>query len=118
MYKITTPAGVTFTTEKPNFIKVHRNGCYILCDRKQAQGVAYGGVPYLFENGTIVSEFDGGSSIDNLNTETLNIYDQLASVDEAAIALYEANILQEEINAEQDEAIIEIYEMMEANNNG
>lgn len=43
---------------------------------------------------------------------------QLAESDEIAIELYEANLVQESVNAEQDEAIIEIYEMMEGINNG
>lgn len=38
---------------------------------------------------------------------------QLASVDELAIELYEANASQEEVNEAQDEAIIEIYELLE-----
>lgn len=37
----------------------------------------------------------------------------LEQTDEAAIALYEAHAEQEAINAAQDEALIEIYEMME-----
>lgn len=44
--------------------------------------------------------------------------EHLAETDEIAIELYEAGLAQEAINAEQDEAIIEIYEMMEAVNNG
>lgn len=39
--------------------------------------------------------------------------DALAQTDETAIALYEANEEQSQINAAQDEALIEIYEMME-----
>lgn len=42
----------------------------------------------------------------------------LAEADEIAINLYEASLAQEAINAEQDEAIIEIFEKMEATNNG
>ena len=38
--------------------------------------------------------------------------EQLAESDEAAIALYEAQAQQEAINAEQDEAILGIYEMI------
>lgn len=37
----------------------------------------------------------------------------LAQTDEIAIQLYEAQAEQEAINAAQDEALIEIYEMME-----
>lgn len=43
---------------------------------------------------------------------------QLAETDEVAIDFYEASLKQEAINAEQDEAIIEIYEMMEGTTNG
>lgn len=38
--------------------------------------------------------------------------DALAQTDEAAIELYEAQAVQEEINAAQDEALIELYEMI------
>jgi len=38
--------------------------------------------------------------------------DSLAQADEAAIALYEAHAEQEAINAQQDEALMELYEMM------
>lgn len=113
MFKITTPEGVTFTTEKPNFIRVHSNGCFILCDRSVAEGVAYGGTPYLFQDGVHVYETDGGQDIDAIAAENVALSEQLAETDEAAIELYEASLNQEAINAEQDEAIIEIYEMME-----
>lgn len=38
--------------------------------------------------------------------------EQLAMADETAIALYEASLEQEEINVAQDEALIELYEMI------
>lgn len=38
--------------------------------------------------------------------------EQLAQSDETAIALYEAHEAQEVINAQQDEALMEIYEMI------
>ena len=41
-----------------------------------------------------------------------NLEDALAQTDETAIALYEAQAAQEEINAAQDAALIEIYEMI------
>lgn len=37
---------------------------------------------------------------------------QLASADEAAIELYEASLAQWEITAAQDDALIELYEML------
>lgn len=53
-----------------------------------------------------------------LEEENKAINEQLAIVDETAIELYEANLAQEAINAEQDDAIIEIYETMEGIING
>ena len=38
--------------------------------------------------------------------------EQLAQSDETAITLYEAQEAQESINAQQDEALMEIYEMI------
>ena len=67
MYKITIPSGETLTTEKPTFIRVHNNNCFIICDRAKAEGVIYGGVPYFFKDGVMVHEFDGGSINDILS---------------------------------------------------
>ena len=44
--------------------------------------------------------------------------EQLAATDEATIELFETALMQEEINAEQDEAIIGIYESLEVAING
>ena len=41
-----------------------------------------------------------------------DLEEQLAQSDETAIALYEAQEAQEVINAQQDEALMEIYEMI------
>ena len=41
-----------------------------------------------------------------------DLEEQLAQSDETAIALYEAQEAQEVINAQQDEALMEIYEML------
>ena len=61
MYKIQTPTGETYLTEKPNFIRVHSNGVtFILTDRERAEGIAYHGTPYLWKDGTICYEVDGG----------------------------------------------------------
>ena len=70
------------------------------------------------EETIIVTPIDGGHEISGLKEKSDIHTDHLAEVDEIAIELYEANLALEEINAEQDEAIIEIYEIMEAANNG
>ena len=67
MYKIITNTGETHLTEKPNFIRKHENGCFVLTDEATAEGVAYGGTPYLFADGVICCEVDKGADI--LETE-------------------------------------------------
>ena len=72
MYRIITPTGETFLTEKVNYIRVHKSGVYLLTDVNHAEGVAYHGTPYLFSDGTQVHEVDGGEltqeSVELLNT--------------------------------------------------
>ena len=58
MYKIITNTGETYLTEKPNFIRKHENGCFVLTDEATAEGVAYNGTPYLFADGAICCEVD------------------------------------------------------------
>lgn len=63
MYKITTPSGDTILTEKPNFIRVHKNGVtFILTDQKHAEGVAHNGTPYLWKDGAMCYEVDAGET--------------------------------------------------------
>ena len=72
MYRIITPTGETFLTEKVNYIRVHKNGVYLLTDVNHAEGVAYHGTPYLFSDGAQVHEVDAGEltqeSVELLNT--------------------------------------------------
>ena len=60
MYKIITNTGETHLTEKPNFIRKHENGCFVLTDEATAEGVAYSGTPYLFADGAVCIPFDSG----------------------------------------------------------
>ena len=73
MYKIITHTGETHLTEKPNFIRKHENGCFVLTDEATAEGVAYHGTPYLFADGAQVHEVDAGE----LTTETQSLPDVL-----------------------------------------
>ena len=73
MYRIITPTGETFLTEKVNYIRVHKNGVYLLTDVNHAEGVAYHGTPYLFKDGAQVHEVDAGE----LTTETQSLLDVL-----------------------------------------
>ena len=73
MYRIITPTGETILTEKVNYIRVHKNGVYLLTDVNHAEGVAYHGTPYLFSDGAQVYEVDAGE----LTTETQSLLDVL-----------------------------------------
>ena len=72
MYRIITPTGETFLTEKVNYIRVHKSGVYLLTDVNHAEGVAYNGTPYLFDDGAQVHEVDGGE-LTQESVELLNI---------------------------------------------
>ena len=64
MYKIITNTGETHLTEKPTFIRKHENGCFVLTDVNHAEGVAHHGTPYLFKDGAMCCEVDGGNVIE------------------------------------------------------
>ena len=107
-------------TESVNYIKIHKNGCYTTATKADAIGVAYNSVAYnlighedIADTDTvIVRKIDGGKEINHLTEENKLVNEHLAEADEIAIELFEAGLAQDAINAEQDEAIIDIYEMM------
>lgn len=63
MYRLTTPQGESYLTEKVNYIRVHTSGVYLLTDVNHAEGVAYQGTPYLFADGAMVCEVDAGEAM-------------------------------------------------------
>lgn len=50
---------------------------------------------------------------DQVEAKVKGLESDLADTDETAIALYESSLEQEEVNAAQDEALIELYEALE-----
>lgn len=74
----------------------------------------FGNLERAFEEMTKTNNkvFNNKSELDS------RLAQNLAESDEIAIKLFEASLAQEAINAEQDEAIIEIYEAMEVMSNG
>ena len=80
MYEIRKYGGVIALTEKPNYIRKHPDGFYILCKEEDAQGVAYNGTPYLFADGAICYEVDKGADI--LETEKTVSDNDAMSVDQ------------------------------------
>ena len=93
MYKIITHTGETYLTEKPNFIRKHENGCFVLTDEVTAEGVAYNGTPYIFAEGNSVHEFDAADLVKETEEENKNLKAQIA-------ALSDQNDFQEELIVE------------------
>ena len=113
-------------TESVHYIKIHANGCFTTATKADAIGVAFRSVAYNLigheeiadAETVIVSETDAGNVFGALAQENALIQEHLADADEIAIDLYEEGLMRDAINAEQDEAIIEIYEMMGGLANG
>ena len=93
MYKIITHTGETHLTEKPNFIRKHENGFFVLTDEATAEGVAYNGTPYLFADGAICYEVDKGADI--LTTErTVSDNDAMNVDQEYRLTLLELGLVE------------------------
>ena len=93
MYRITSPTGEQFLTEHANYIRVHRNGVYLLTDVNHAEGVAYHGTPYLFKDGAMVCEVDKGADI--LETEkTVSDNDAMNVDQEYRLTLLELGLVE------------------------
>ena len=78
MYEIIKDGAVLALTESPNYIRLHPDGFYILCDQSEAQGVALNGTPYHLFGRTamdaletvVLVETDAGRIL--LEQETVN----------------------------------------------
>ena len=122
MYKLLTPEGETVGyTDQIQYIKVNPvSGCYIQASKEDAQGFAYNGTPYNFHGydrfsdakSLLILEVDAGQNLSELEQQNKVLEEQLAETDMAAIYLYETSLRQEVRDAEQDDAIIHIYEMI------
>lgn len=85
MHKITFSSGSTALTDTVNYIRLHKNGCYVLCEKHEAQGIAYKSTPYSI--GGIdglelvtVEEVDGGAEVDALKAETATVKQSVETV--------------------------------------
>ena len=58
MYEIRKDGGVIAMAEAPNYIRRHADGFYILCEEKDAQGVAVDGTAYCLMGRTGLEELD------------------------------------------------------------
>ena len=62
MYKIITPSGETFLTEKVTYVRQHKSGVYLITDQNRAEGVNYHGTNYRYDEGAQVHEVDAGET--------------------------------------------------------
>lgn len=105
-------------TERVTYIRRAENGCFALCDRAQAAGVAIGGTAYRLHDcelpGAVAAvrleECDAGDEITGVDDRAAAIENDLQTADEAAIELYENLLAKDTVDAAQDEALIELYE--------
>ena len=116
----TTPSDLTGWTE----IDGGTGDKYNLCQSHYFEGGIYtmDGIPrYHWDGSAVALRTDEELEADRASlptpppttNERISVLEeQLAQSDETAIALYEAQEKQETINAQQDEALMEIYEMI------
>ena len=62
MYRIITPSGETFLTEKVTYVRQHKSGVFLITDQQRAEGVNYHGENYRYDEGTQVHEVDAGET--------------------------------------------------------
>ena len=79
MFEIRKDDAIIARTEKPNYIYLHPEGYYVLCDKEEAQGIAVDGVPYALLEGflgeceaVVLTERDGGDIIGELYAQSDN----------------------------------------------
>ena len=120
MFKIIKGNGDIGMTEAPTYIKRAGNGCFVLCPEPEASGIAFGGNVYHLagreplEGAETVSleHIDGGKELDVALSGIEGLKADLATTDETAIQLYEAQLAKDAVDAAQDDALIELYEMI------
>ena len=118
MYRIVGSDGTVIgRVSNVTYIKVGNSGSYSTTIPENATGIAFKSVPYdLFGhkevNGVdtvVLVEEDTGMVLDEQRRQ---VESQLTDADEAVIELYETSLAQKEITAAQDDALIELYEML------
>ena len=92
MFEIIKNGNVIAMTEKPNYVRLHPDGFYILCDKAEATGVAVEGTPYALFDGSlgecesvVVFEVDGGRKLreqDEVNSITFVTLAEAGNIDD------------------------------------
>lgn len=98
MYEIRKDGAAIALTEKVNYIRQHENGFYVLCDEKEAQGIAVNGTAYHLLNRpgmegldtVFIVEVDAGGELSSAAkmsgqlTAAAKIFVQQTDIDDAA----------------------------------
>lgn len=123
MFKLINDWGCVGMTEAPTYIRpsTHEgNNSYILCPEPEASGIVFEGTIYRLcgrempgvTESVMLVPADAGTELGGTNAQVQTLKDDLATTDETAIELYEGQLAQQEINAAQDDALIELYELI------
>lgn len=109
MFQIIKDGAVLARTENPNYIKLHENGCFVLCDEAEAEGIAHAGEVYSLlgraeldgRDPVALKEVDTGDElrrIDDLNdtaraVSLLALSNMGVDADPAELAAAQGNLL-------------------------
>lgn len=120
MFKIIRGDGSIGMTEAPTYVKRAENGCFVLCPEPEASGIAFEGTVYHLAGRealegvetVALEQIDSGAELGAAFSGIEGLKADLATTDETAIQLYEAQLAKDAVDAAQDDALIELYEMI------
>lgn len=114
MYEIRKDGGVIALTEKPNYIRKHPDGFYVLCEEEAAQGVAVDGTAYRLMGRTGLDELEEVQIV-RRDAGTIILQqgkDAAMSRAEIETALCDIDAANEEAHASYEMALCDIDEAM------
>lgn len=106
MYAVIDKGNVIGFCETPRYIRV-KHGIYVNARKEKAEGVAIGGKAYLFEDGVLLSEVDGGEIVFSDNIRLSGVDEGLQSTQDA---LCETTSDLDERIADIEDALCELTE--------
>lgn len=76
MYKIIKDGATLALTEAPNYVRRQKNGCFALCEERDAQGIVHNGTVYHLlgrealegQESVVLEEFDAGAEMEHTRT--------------------------------------------------
>ena len=99
------------TEDTPNIVRIY-NDMVVKCSDSAFDSNYATAIAKSYNGEVTVEDIPDEPQEPTTEQRISDLEEQLAQSDETAIALYEAKEEQEVINAQQDEALMEIYEMI------